>query len=226
MPPPRREACCGRSLTRGSQQVLSEFIGTFLICLVVVLSADLQGYPTFLAPAFTLVALTYSLQHLSNHFNPALTFAMFVNGTLPWQLCLSYGASQTLGGVLGGVIGNALRTVPIASYNPDNQARAFAVEAAYTGLLVLVYQNVCAFKQKAEPNSYFGLAVGMAVLAGGAAVSPISGGCFNPAIGMGIDFATLKVDPATFADIWLCEFFAAPRRPRSHATHPCAHPPF
>jgi len=86
--------------------------------------------------------------------------------------------------------------------------KAFAVEAAFSGLLVLVYQNACAHKQRSEPNSYFGLAVGFAVLAGGAAVSPISGGCFNPAIGMGIDFATFSADPQTFQDIWL--YWGAP----------------
>jgi aquaporin Z len=207
MPPPKREACCGRSLTRGAQRILAEGVGTFLLCMVVVLSAD-KGYPTFSAPAFALVALTYALQHLSNHLNPAVSFSMFLNGTLDWRLCLFFVAAQTLGGVLGGVIGNAMRTDAIVSYNPPDQGKAFAVEAAFSGLLVLVYQNACSHKQRAEPNSYFGLAVGMAVLAGGAAVAPISGGCFNPALGMGIDFATLSKDPQTFADIWL--YWGAP----------------
>ena len=207
MPPKKREACCGRSLTRSAQQILAEGVGSFLLALVVVLSA-LDGYPTFTAPAFALVALTYALQHLSNHFNPAVSFSMFLNGTLDWRLCIFFILSQTLGGVQGGVVGNALRTDPIASYNPPNQGKAFAVEAAFSGLLVLVYQNACAHKQRAEPNSYFGLAVGMAVLAGGASVSKISGGCFNPALGMGIDFATLSVDPQTFQDVWL--YWGAP----------------
>ena len=207
MPPLKREAFCGRSLTRNAQRVLAEGVGTFLLALVVVLSA-IDGVPTSTAPALALVALTYALQHLSNHLNPAVSFSMLLNGTLDWRLCVFFMLSQTLGGVLGGVIGNALRTVPISSYNPTNQGKAFAVEAAFTGLLVLVYQNACAHKQRAEPNSYFGLAVGMAVLAGGAAVSPISGGCFNPALGMGIDFATLSKDPATFQDIWL--YWGAP----------------
>ena len=207
MPPPKREACCGRSLTRGAQRILAEGVGSFLLTLVVVLSA-VNGYPTFAPPAFALVALTYALQHLSNHFNPAVSFSMFLNGSLDWRLCLFFIAAQTLGGVLGGVLGNALRTVPIVSYNPANQGKAFAVEAAFSGLLVLVYQNACAHKQRSEPNSYFGLAVGFAVLAGGAAVSPISGGCFNPAIGMGIDFATFSADPQTFQDIWL--YWGAP----------------
>jgi hypothetical protein len=36
MPPPNREACCGRSLTRGAQRILAEGVGSFLLTLVVV----------------------------------------------------------------------------------------------------------------------------------------------------------------------------------------------
>ena len=52
-------------------------------------------------------------------------------------------------------------------------------------------QNAAMEKHSREPNSYFGLAVAFTVLAGSLAVNPISGGCFNPAIGTGVEFATL-----------------------------------
>jgi aquaporin Z len=59
-----------------------------------------------------------------------------------------------------------------------------ATDAATTIALALVVLNV-ATARETEGNSYFGLAIGFTVLAGAYAGGGISGGAFNPAVGLG-----------------------------------------
>jgi len=159
--------------------------------------------PTYYAAGYALTALVYGFDHIGSFFNPAVTLGAYLQGNISVLMGLSLALSQTVGGVLGGVIGNLFRETPIPSYNPTDYGKAFAVEAIYTGGLVLVMQAVGMYKNAQEPNSYFGFALGSIVTAGVASVSVISGGAFNPAVGMAIDFATLSTDKTTFNDIWL-----------------------
>ena len=214
---------CGRPVTHTAQRILAEGLGTFILCFSIILStqnacelgdqkceAAGNAPPTFQAVGYCLAALIYGLDHIASHFNPAVTLGAYLQGAVTLPLALSFVASQLVGGTLGGVLGNALRATPVPSFNPNpsDWGKAFAVEAMYTGALVLVMQATGLFKNAKEPNSFFGLSVGFTVAAGAATVSRISGGCFNPAVGMAIDFATLSSDPTTFQDIWL--YFIAP----------------
>ena len=48
----------------------------------------------------------------------------------------------------------------------------------------------------AEPNhgnQYYGLAIGFTVTAGACAAGPVSGGAFNPAVGLGLPFMAGEV---------------------------------
>src|SRR5207248_2549721 len=58
------------------------------------------------------------------------------------------------------------------------------VEVVFTFALVLVVLNVATADATAG-NSFYGLAIGFTVLAGAFAGGPISGGAFNPAVGLG-----------------------------------------
>ena len=203
------KSCCTKNLTLNAQRILAEGLGTFVLCFAIILSSETldsgSNAPTFEAVGYTLAALIYGLDHIASHFNPAVTLGAYLQGSVSLQLALSFVASQTVGGVLGGVLGNLMRATPVPSFNPapGSYGKAFAVEAIYTGALVLVMQATGLYKNAAEPNSFFGVSVGFTVAAGAATVSRISGGCFNPAVGMAIDFATLSRDPSTFQDIWL-----------------------
>ena len=59
----------------------------------------------------------------------------------------------------------------------------FACEAIYTAALCLCVLHTACTKAQSN-NSYFGLAIGMTVTAGAIAVGGITGGAFNPAVGM------------------------------------------
>jgi len=91
----------------------------------------------------------------------------------------------------------------------DGQAEAKAVEALaihisngswaavavseffYTFLLVFVVLNVAV---RDAGNQYYGLAIGFVVIVGGVSVGGLSGGCFNPAIALSVDFGSLFAD--------------------------------
>jgi len=61
---------------------------------------------------------------------------------------------------------------------------ALLVELLFTFALCLVVLNT-AMHPKTQGNSYYGLAIGFTVLVGAIAGGSISGGAFNPAVGVG-----------------------------------------
>merc|ERR1719333_1204454 len=66
---------------------------------------------------------------------------------------------------------------------------AMVVEILYTCMLCLVVLNVATSKKNAG-NEFYGKAIGFVIVAGGYAGGGISGGCFNPAVALGIDISS------------------------------------
>jgi aquaporin Z len=56
-------------------------------------------------------------------------------------------------------------------------------------MLCFVVLNVAVAK-KTTPNDYFGLAIGFVIVAGAYGAGAVSGGCFNPAVAIGIDVSS------------------------------------
>ena len=75
---------------------------------------------------------------------------------------------------------------------------AFVAEFLFTFALAYVVVNAATAKGTSG-NSFYGLAIGMTVMAGAFAVGGISGGAFNPAVAVGI--AVMKL--VNFSQIWL-----------------------
>ena len=205
---------------RKVQALLAEFVGTFFLVLVIVLSgARYKGSDSsdsdngVHAPAsigLTLAAMIYAFNHVSGaQFNPAVTLATVLTRKMFVTTGLLYVLAQCLGGIAGALVGFAIAGPSrVEPFVPNSVGAAFSVEALYTFALILVQQNAAAEKNAREPNSYFGLAVAFTVLAGAGAVGPISGGCFNPAVGMALDFASLLAAGGNLSFIWL--YWAAP----------------
>ena len=78
--------------------------------------------------------------------------------------------------------GRSLRPPPRRRRSPG----ALTVEVLYTFALALVVLN-SAVTAKTKGNSYYGLAIGFTVVVAAFAGGPISGGAFNPAVGVGTD---------------------------------------
>merc|ERR1719197_460533 len=56
-------------------------------------------------------------------------------------------------------------------------------------MLCFVVLNVATAK-KNEGNQFFGLAIGFVIIAGAYGAGAVSGGCFNPAVALGIDISS------------------------------------
>src|SRR5258708_4253160 len=77
------------------KKYLTEFIGTFFLVLVVALT----GNP--LAIGGVLIAMVYAGGSISGaHYNPAVTFALFLDKKISQQEAFKYIATQMLAGIL------------------------------------------------------------------------------------------------------------------------------
>jgi aquaporin Z len=79
---------------------------------------------------------------------------------------------------------------------------ALLAEALVTFALVLVVLNV-ATAEATKGNSYYGLAIGFTVAAGAYTAGPVSGGAFNPAVGIGPITVHAFSGGGSFADLWI-----------------------
>jgi aquaporin Z len=97
-----------------SRKLAAEFLGTFWLvlggCGAAVLAAGVPmvgiGYAG-VALAFGLTVLTgaYAFGHISGaHFNPAVTFGLFVAGRIPKSDIIPYWVAQVLGGLAAGAV--------------------------------------------------------------------------------------------------------------------------
>ena len=87
-----------------SKVFVAEFIGTFALVFVglsatIVANGDLVGVA--LAYGLTLAVFVYAYGHISGaHFNPAVTFALALNGTVKWMQAVFYWIAQFAGAIL------------------------------------------------------------------------------------------------------------------------------
>lgn len=173
---------------------LVEFIGTFFL----VLTIALTGNP--LAISLVLIALVYWGGHLSGaHYNPAVTLALLLRKKITQQEASRYVLSQLTGSILACLVSSSFFSKPLIVSTGINTpwTSAFLAETLFTFLLASVVLHVAATK-KTHGNQYFGLAIGAVVFVGATAVGNISGGAFNPAVGIGPLFTNTFIGHSLF----------------------------
>lgn len=134
-----------------------EFIGTGIIVLTAQLAIAGGKDDAGLAISYIIVSMIYSGASVSgSHFNPAVSFSLYLRGSFPPGEVVLYSASQILGGlfgaVLGGVIGGKFVAPTIGSNH--NFLQAFLAEFVFTAILILVVLTVV--PKSGEKNGYFG----------------------------------------------------------------------
>ncbi len=163
-----------------SQKLLMEFIGTFFLVLVV----SFTGNP--MAIGVVLVALVYMGGYISGaHYNPAVTIALWIANKIEAIVAMKYIVVQMLAGIIAAAFFNVIdgtKFLPSPALDADIAA-AFLIEAVLTFLLCSVVLHVAA-TDKTKGNNYFGIAIGFTLLAIAYVGGPISGGAFNPAVGV------------------------------------------
>lgn len=185
---------------------IAEFIGTFALVLIgitaiVVTSRDLVGIS--LAFGLTLATFAVAYGRVSGaHFNPAVTFAAALKGSLKWVEAVFYWIAQFAGGILaifflktmlqslGGDLSGAgiegALTVPQPVF-------AMVVEAILSFFLITAYQQ--ALGKDTTPAAWvIGAALTFTTLVG----FFLTGGVFNPARAL----ATAIFTPGSLSNVY------------------------
>jgi len=182
---------------------VAEFVGTFFLIFTVGMNVELKDTVWGgISIGSVLMVCIYALGGISGgHFNPAVTFALAiveliggpVKGLLGRKLFL-YWAVQIAGGIAAGF---CYRSIFAHGISVGPTAAEFGVpnvgilEIIYTFMLCFVVLNVAVAKEN-QPNQYFGLAIGGVIFAGAYGAGAVCGGCFNPAVTLGLDLPHLN----------------------------------
>jgi aquaporin Z len=180
---------------------LAEFIGTFFLVLTIgcTVIPGAAGVIAPLAIGGALMVMVYAGGHISGaHFNPAVTLAIFIRGRCEAKQLIPYWIAQVLACFAASCVAVFLVGKSGTPMEIKNMPVAFVAEFLFTFALAYVILNSATSKDTAG-NSFYGLAIGMTVMAGAFAVGAISGGAFNPAVALGL--AVMKL--VNFADIWI-----------------------
>ena len=183
------------------RKYIAEFIGTFFLVLTVgcTVIPGAAGVIPAIAIGAALTVMIFAGGHISGgHFNPAVTFAIFIRGRLEPKDVIPYWLAQIAAGVVAAFVAVWLVGKGGTPLDITNIPVVFVAEFLFTFALAYVVLN-CATAKGTLDNSFYGLAIGFTVLAGIFAVGAISGGAFNPAVAIGA--AAMKL--LRISDIWI-----------------------
>jgi aquaporin Z len=193
-----------------SRKLAAEFIGTFWLvlggCGAAVLAAGVPdvgiGYAG-VALAFGLTVLTgaYAFGHISGaHFNPAVTFGLYVAGRFPAREVIPYWVAQVLGGLAGGFVLYVIAggvdgfdaSVGFAAngfgeHSPQHYSMAAGAvcEIVMTFMFLMVILGATSYR---EPAGFAPLAIGLALTLIHLISIPVTNTSVNPARSMGVAF--------------------------------------
>jgi aquaporin Z len=179
---------------------LTELIGTFFLVLTIGCTVIIGGAGVIapLAIGGVLMVMVYAGGHISGaHYNPAVTLGVWLRGRCPARDVVPFWASQLLGGVLAARAVHYLSGGALPTHMAPHLGPAMLAEFLFTFALVYVVLNTATAKGT-QGNSFYGLAIGMTVMAGAFAVGGISGGAFNPAVAISITMMGLS----SWSNLW------------------------
>lgn len=160
-----------------------------------------------LAIGSTLMVIIYLGGHVSGgHYNPAVSLGIFLrlDGFSMMEL-ICYCCAQVVGGIIGALLSYAIAGNFTAGMMCENKEfEAILVELVYTYLLVSTVLNVATSNHPDyQGNSFFALAIGFSVVVGAYCGGSVSGGAFNPAVQLGLEFGNLFAGNDCFGCIFL-----------------------
>jgi len=184
------------------QKLTTEFIGTFFLSLTIC-TAAVYGSAGDYAPfgiAATLMVMIYAGGHISGaHYNPAVTFSIYLRGACEKDEVLPYIVSQVIAAVSAAIVVESLLFPDALSPEmADLGTDAIVAELLFTFALAYVILNV-ATTESTSGNGYYGAAIALVVLAGAITVGSISLASFNPAV----TSALIVSGKLALADSWM-----------------------
>jgi aquaporin Z len=168
------------------KKYLAEFIGTFFLVATVCASVRAGAPLAPLAIGSALMVMVYACGHISGgHLNPAVTLGVWLRGKCAARDVAPYWIAQLAAGVVAALLVAYVAGKPVDGPPLRGTMPSLIVEFLVTFALVWVVLNVATAKATAG-NSFYGLAIGFTVFMGAVSVGGISGGAFNPAVGLGV----------------------------------------
>ncbi len=191
-----------------------EFIGTFFLVLIIAFTTNdpqlWAGGGTPFAPIAIgcgLMVMVYMGGHISGaHYNPAVTLAVLICKKINSKDAVAYMLVQILGAMAAAlafyfILGRSMgEPKPLPGFHLN--LKPMMVELLFTFALVMVVLNV-AVSKKTSGNSYYGLAIGFTILAAVYAGGPVSGGAFNPAVGLGPAISHAMTGGGNLEFVWI-----------------------
>jgi aquaporin Z len=170
---------------------IGEFVGAFILvftvgCTVLSNQAAAGG-----AIGCSLMVGIYALGKISGaNFNPAVSIALGFSGKLPWPDVALYSLAQFSAGALAGLLAHFVykeSESPLALGPAEGFTwwQAGVCELLYTFMLCFVVLNT-ACSTAAANSQFYGLSIGLVIVAGAYGAGAVSGGCFNPAVALGV----------------------------------------
>jgi len=151
------------------------------------------------------MAMVYMGGHVSGaHYNPAVSLGVFLRRKISGSDLFLYWIAQLLGAALAFSFGYLISGSSPGIHPGEHVAalQALMVEVVFTAGLVMVVLNVAATKAT-QGNSFYGLAIGIFIAAAAFAGGPVSGGAYNPAVGIGATFGSAIFAGGSWSDLWL-----------------------
>lgn len=174
------------------RKLLVEMIGTFFLVAVIGFSGD----P--LAIGVGLIVMLYAGGAVSGaHYNPAVSFAVFLRGKMTFAEMIPYMIVQIIGAAAAAMIVVSQKGTPMLTGSFET-GPALLAEIIFTFGLTYTVLMVATAKKTAG-NPYFGIAIGGMVMAGAYSVGSISGGVFNPAVAIALPI----MGKIAWSSIWI-----------------------
>ena len=156
-------------------KTIIELIGTAILVFTIQVSSSALAP---VAIGAVLISIIFAGGPVSGaHYNPAISLAVALSGSMPFEEMTAYMIAQVLGGILGSLCGGVVNSsFSVVGVGEDAWFfQALLAEIVFTFILCFVVLSV-ATSPKVEDNNYYGLAIGLVVMSGAITVGPISGG--------------------------------------------------
>lgn len=168
------------------KRYIVEAFGTFFLLLAVTLTSGLASGHAPLAIGLMLMALVIIGGHISGaHYNPAVTLAVWLYKKISSTEALWYVVSQLIGSFLAIATYQILTSKLWAASSATGVTtiQAIGIEALLTSILCGVILTVTT-TDKFLNNHIYGISIGLTLTAIAFIGGSLSGGAFNPAVGI------------------------------------------
>ena len=181
-----------RFFQRWIKPVAAEFLATFMLvfwaCMLQPSSATISADPIWpLVPALAAginltIIITMFWDICVIQFNPCMTVAFCLSGSIPWRLCVPNIVSQCVGAYLAALAASVLRGIPVGMIPISDESDLHAIfwaEFLFSFMMALV--ALMAVLDPSYSHSLTPLVVGLTVTQGVFGGWFIGAGCMNPA---------------------------------------------